>query len=120
MMFATATFRRTRTYGLVVTQPIEGGRVLVRVLVMARRSRSFLGRWLYDRLSLGVRRRFLRHFLSSDAERLVGVRYNPARLIAADRIMIEYFQWLAAVSNGGAESMAPAAEDNPAPCQVTA
>lgn len=98
MMFATATFRRARSYGLVVTQPLDGGRVLVRVLVMKRRSRGLIGRLLYDRLSLAIRRIFFRNFLAADAERLAGVRYNPARLIAADRNLAEYFQWLAGVS----------------------
>ena len=110
MMFATATFRRARSYGLVVTQPLADGRVRVRVLVMKRRSRSFLGRLFYDRLSLAVRRIFFRNFLSADAERLVGVRYNPARLIAADQNLAEYFEWLAGVSRG-APVATPFADD---------
>jgi nitrite reductase/ring-hydroxylating ferredoxin subunit len=99
MMFATAKFRRASSYGLVVTQPLDTGRVLVRLFVMKRRSRSLIGRLFYDRLSLAVRQRFLRNFLSSDVERLIGVRYSPGRLIAADQILMEYFQWLAAVSH---------------------
>ena len=103
MMLAMATFRRTRTYGFVTTQPLERGRVLVRVQVMQRRSRSWVGRRLYAPLSLAVRRKFLHNFLSADAERLVGVRYNPARLIEADQFLKDYFQWLAGVSQGRAE-----------------
>lgn len=110
MMLATATFRRTRSYGLVVTQPLEAGKVRVWVLVLQQRSRSFIGRLLYDRLSLAVRRRLLCNFLAADAERLVGVRYNPARLIAADRFLVEYFRWLAAVSHGRADRSASGTE----------
>jgi hypothetical protein len=100
MILVTATFRRTRSYGLVVTMPLPEGRVQVRVMVLKRRSRSWVGRGLFDRISLAIRHRFITNFLSSDAMRLVGVRYNPLRMIAADRAMVEYFEWLASVSHG--------------------
>lgn len=100
LMLATATFRRTCTYGMVATLPLPDGRVSVRVLVMMRRSRTVLGRLLLDRLSLAIRRKFVNSFLSSDIVSLAGVRYNPSRLITEDRIMVEYFQWLATVSHG--------------------
>jgi hypothetical protein len=85
---------------MVATLPLPDGRVSVRVLVMMRRSRTVLGRLLLDRLSLAIRRKFVNGFLSSDIVSLAGVRYNPSRLIAEDRIMVEYFQWLATVSHG--------------------
>jgi phenylpropionate dioxygenase-like ring-hydroxylating dioxygenase large terminal subunit len=99
-LLATATFQRTRTYGMVVTTPLAESRVLVRVFVMKQRSSSPLARLFLDRLSLAVRRKFINEFLASDIVNLTGVRYDPSRLISADRIMAEYFQWLAVVSHG--------------------
>ncbi|MDO8543307.1 MAG: hypothetical protein Q7S40_22955 [Opitutaceae bacterium] len=85
---------------MVATTPMPDGGVRVRVFVMKRRSRNFFGRLLIDPPSLAVRRHFINSFLSSDIVSLAGVRYNPARLIAADQIMADYFSWLAAVSHG--------------------
>ena len=100
MMLATARFRRARSFGLVMTQPLGESRVLVRLMVMKRRSRNPIGRLLYDRLSVEVRKLFFQNFLSADAERLAGVRYNPSRLIPADKHLAEYFQWLAVTAHG--------------------
>jgi hypothetical protein len=97
-MFATAPFA-ARSYGMVVTEPVPGG-VSVRVIVFVRRGRGPLGRALLDPLHLEMRRFFIRRFLSSDAARLDGARYNPHGLIDADRDLAEYFQWLAVVSHG--------------------
>jgi phenylpropionate dioxygenase-like ring-hydroxylating dioxygenase large terminal subunit len=101
-LLATATFRRTRTYGMVVTTPLANDRVRVHVFVLKRRSRHPLAQYLIDPLSLAVRRRFINQFLSSDINNLTGVAYNPSRLIDADRIMADYFQWLAVISHGRA------------------
>jgi phenylpropionate dioxygenase-like ring-hydroxylating dioxygenase large terminal subunit len=103
LMFATATFRRTRSYGMVITEPLADGRVTVRVIVFARRSPSWLGRIFRDPLHLGLRRLFIKRFLSSDATRLDGARYNPHGLIDEDRDLAEYFQWLAGVARGTPE-----------------
>jgi nitrite reductase/ring-hydroxylating ferredoxin subunit len=101
MMLATASFRRAKSFGLVMTQPLDDNRVLVRLMVMKRRSRNPFLALLYDRLSVNVRLMFFRNFLLADAERLAGVRYHPGRLIPADQFLIEYFQWLAVASHGG-------------------
>jgi aminopyrrolnitrin oxygenase len=117
LMFATATFRRTRSYGMVATEPLPDGRVVVRVIVFVPRSRSLLGRLLRDPLRREVRRLFIKRFLSSDAERLEGARYNPHGLIAADRDLAEYFQWLAGVAHGAPPGRATSAGPNrDAPC----
>jgi nitrite reductase/ring-hydroxylating ferredoxin subunit len=105
VMLATATFRRVQTFGMVVTTPLAPDRVLVRVLVMMRRNRNPIFRALIDPLSLAIRRTFINRFLAADIISLAGVRYDPARLIGADRIMAEYFQWLAEVSHGRAMSV---------------
>lgn len=99
-LLATATFRRTRTYGMVVTMPLPGERVRVRVFVLKRRGENPLARALIDPPSLAVRRLFINRFLSSDIVNLDGVRYDPARLVAGDRILAEYFRWLAVVAWG--------------------
>jgi phenylpropionate dioxygenase-like ring-hydroxylating dioxygenase large terminal subunit len=100
VMFAVATFRRSRSYGMVVTEPLASGKVLVRVIVFVPRSRTLPGRVVCDPLVRWVRRSFIKKFLSSDAARLDGARYNPHGLIDCDRDLAEYFRWLADVAHG--------------------
>jgi hypothetical protein len=52
-------------------------------------------------LNVAVRRLFIKKFLTADAIRLNGVRYNPAALIEADRDMASYLAWVARVAKGG-------------------
>ena len=100
LMFATATFRRTRSHGMVITEPLASGAVAVRVIVFVPRSRSRLGRVFCDPVHGWVRRFFIKKFLSSDAARLDGARYNPHSLIAWDKDLAEYFRWLSRVAHG--------------------
>lgn len=100
LMFATATFKRTCSYGLVVTLPLEQCKVRVSVVVFVRRSRRMLARQVFDPLNAWIRRYFIREFLRSDAGLLQGARYNPRTLIDYDRDMVEYFRWLSVVSHG--------------------
>jgi hypothetical protein len=100
LMFATATFRRTRSYGMVMTEPLGANSVQVRVLVFVPKSRSALGRAIVDPLHAAIRRLFIKAFLTADAQRLQGMRYAPENLIECDRNMAEYFTWLAAASRG--------------------
>jgi phenylpropionate dioxygenase-like ring-hydroxylating dioxygenase large terminal subunit len=104
LMFATATFRRTTSYGMVITEPLAGQRVLVRVFVFLPRSRGVVGRMLADPLRLEVRRYFIAKFLSEDAARLHGARYQPGGLVECDRHLVEYFQWLAEASSPGKDA----------------
>jgi hypothetical protein len=97
--FVTAEFARTSTYGLVAREPLSDGRVRVDVIVFARRSGGSLQRLLWDPVHVRVRRYFIKKFLTADAKRLNGVRYNPSGMIEADRDMAEYFQWLASVAS---------------------
>lgn len=117
LMFATATFRRTTSYGMVITEPLNSGKVHVRVIVFVPRSRSSVGRWLRDSLRLAIRRFFIKKFLSSDAARLDGVRYSPHGLIDWDRDLAEYFSWLAGVAHGVPNEPGPdgIAADQPGP-----
>ena len=100
LMFTTASFRHTTSYGLVITEPLAQGGVHVRILVFLPRSRLALGRALLDPVRLEIRRFFIMRFLSTDAGLLDGVRYNAVGLIDCDRHLAEYFQWLARVSHG--------------------
>lgn len=98
MLFVTATFRRTRSHGLLTSLPLDRNRVLVRGVVFARRSRGLLGRWVRDPLHLRVRRHFIKEFLRPDAELARrGLSYRPGSLLAADEEMAQYFCWAASV-----------------------
>jgi phenylpropionate dioxygenase-like ring-hydroxylating dioxygenase large terminal subunit len=100
LMFATATFRRTTSYGMVITEPLARHRVRVQVVVFLPRSGNPIARACTDALRAWIRRYFIRAFLRSDAERLSGAEYHPHSLIDADRDMAEYFYWLSVVSHG--------------------
>jgi phenylpropionate dioxygenase-like ring-hydroxylating dioxygenase large terminal subunit len=102
LLFATAQFRRTCSYGMVCTEPLPSGRTCVRVVVFVPRSKSLVGRCLLDPLHAEVRRLFIKKFLSADSARLHGTRYSPNGLIPEDQHLAEYFVWLAQASRGNA------------------
>lgn len=95
LMFVRATFRRTRSYGMLASLPLSADRTLAHVTVFARRSPDRFRQALVDPLNVWVRRLFIKKFLSADIERLAGTRFNPHTLIEIDQLMGEYFQWLA-------------------------
>lgn len=107
LSFATATFRRTSSYGMVAREPLPDGGVRVQVIVFVRRSQSAIARALRDPLSLAIRRYFIRKFLTEDAIRLQGVRYDPYSFIACDREMVHYFRFLTEVAHGKSLSALP-------------
>jgi aminopyrrolnitrin oxygenase len=97
LMFVTASFRRTRSHGMLTSIPIGRDRVLVRGVVFVQKSRSWIGHRLVDPLHLRMRRYFVKEFLRPDAELAVrGLRYNPDSLLPCDVEMASYFTWLAA------------------------
>jgi nitrite reductase/ring-hydroxylating ferredoxin subunit len=98
LLFTTATFHKTRSFGMVCTEPLGGGKTRVRVVAFLPRSNSAAMR-LLDPCRVEVRRFFIKKFLSADAVRLKGTRYNPGGLIAADRELAAYFTWLAHVAS---------------------
>lgn len=99
LIFATATFRRTKSHGMVLVRPLAADRVLVQVVVFVRRSSRWLGQRLLDPVHLWIRRSFIQQFLQSDAELgALGIRYNPHGLISCDQELVDYFQWLANIS----------------------
>jgi hypothetical protein len=99
LMFVTATFRRTRSFGMLASLPVGRDRVFVRGTVFVPRSRGLLGQWLVDPLHLRLRRYFIKEFLRPDAELAArGLRYQPGSLLPADEELARYFQWLVSVS----------------------
>lgn len=96
LMFVTASFRRTRTHGMLTSIPLGRDRVLVRGVVFVKRGGNPVGRSLLDPLHLRLRRYFVKEFLRPDAELATrGLRYNPGSLLPCDVEMARYFSWLA-------------------------
>ena len=96
LMFVTASFRRTRSHGMLTSIPLGRDRVLVRGVVFVKRSDGLMGNWLLDALHLRLRRYFIKEFLRPDAELATrGLSYNPRSLLPCDSEMSRYFSWLA-------------------------
>jgi phenylpropionate dioxygenase-like ring-hydroxylating dioxygenase large terminal subunit len=100
LIFTTARFRRTTSYGMVITEPLAEGGVTARVMVFQPRGKTALGRWCRDPLWLAIRRYFIRRFVNADALLLSEARYQPLSLIDCDRDLASYWCWLAEVSHG--------------------
>jgi nitrite reductase/ring-hydroxylating ferredoxin subunit len=98
LIFVQATFARTTSFGLFNVLPIDGQRTLGRVVVWVKRSKTAIARKLIDPANAAIRRLFIRIFLRSDLPRIAGLRYQPANLIAADRVLADYFAWLEKVT----------------------
>jgi phenylpropionate dioxygenase-like ring-hydroxylating dioxygenase large terminal subunit len=94
LFFVRASFRRTRTYGLVGILPEDAARTHVYITTSVERSRTLAGRVVVDPVVVRVRRYFIREFLRPDVARSAGIRYDPSRLIEADRLLADYFRWL--------------------------
>jgi hypothetical protein len=94
VFFVRATFRRTRTFGLVGLLPEDATRTHVFVTTSVPQGRWLLWRLLIDPLAAYIRRHFIYKFLEPDVARSAGIRYDPAHLIEADRLMAGYFAWL--------------------------
>jgi nitrite reductase/ring-hydroxylating ferredoxin subunit len=98
LVFVRASFARTTSFGLFNVLPIDGERTLGRVIVWVKRSKGLMGRLLLDPVNAAIRRLFIRTFLRSDLPRIAGLRYQPAKFIAADGVLADYFAWLEKVA----------------------
>jgi hypothetical protein len=98
LVLVAARFRRTTTYGLVSFIPLEGNRTWVRDIIWVPRRRWPL-RAILDPIDARIRRLFIREFVKSDVERSAGIRYNPHRMIEADKLLVEYLAWLRRVQH---------------------
>lgn len=96
-MLMTADFPRAQSRFLIATQPLDDGRTLCEGIVFMRRGRSALTRWLWQPVSLRIRRWLSHGFVADEARSLRGVRYNPAGLVQKDQEMIGFFQWAASL-----------------------
>lgn len=96
-----AEFRRTISYGMFNVLPIDEERTLGRVVVWVKRSRTIVGRAVFDVVNTTIRRLFIRAFLAADLPRLAGLRYHPEKLVAADRVLADYFAWLENTAESG-------------------
>lgn len=94
LVLVTAKFRRTTSYGLVSFVPLDANRTLLRDLVWVPRSRTALGRLLFDPMDARIRRWFIREFVRSDVERSAGIRFDRRRMIEADTALVAYLDWL--------------------------
>jgi nitrite reductase/ring-hydroxylating ferredoxin subunit len=114
-ILVTGFFRRACSYLLIAGQPLGPRQSLVEVLVYAPRCRGRLAQALLAPLGLEVRRAFTRGFLRDDLDRLAGICYNPHTLIEADRLLIEYFAWVADLPQGPSRAARPVAAGDPVP-----
>ncbi len=97
LVLVTARFRRTVSYGMVSFAPLDQNRTRVRNIVwIPRRENSFAQLWI-DPLDAMIRRFFIREFVRADADRSAGLRFHPGRMIAADKVLVEYLRWLQTV-----------------------
>ena len=99
LFLLAGSFGRVDTRFLIAARPIEAGRTRLDGIVFTRRSRTALGRALFDPVSLRVRRLFTHGYLAEEAASLRGPQYRPAALLDCDRVMIEFFCWLAALQD---------------------
>jgi phenylpropionate dioxygenase-like ring-hydroxylating dioxygenase large terminal subunit len=99
LVLVTARFARTTTYGLVSFVPLAEHRTLVRDIVWVRRSRGIFGQLVFDPVDAWIRRLFIREFVRSDAHSSDGLRYDPRRMIAADKTLVDYLNWLKPLAN---------------------
>ena len=90
LVLVTARFRRTTSYGMVSFVPLDPQRTRVRNVVWVPRSQGWVGRRFVDPLDAMIRRSFIR----ADVQRSAGIRYDPRRMIAADKVLVDYLDWL--------------------------
>jgi nitrite reductase/ring-hydroxylating ferredoxin subunit len=98
IIIVKAKFKRTTSYGMLNVLPVDAEHSLGRVIVWVRRSRNAAARMFFDPFNAAIRRLFIRVFLRSDLPRITGLRYQPAKLIAADSVLSDYFAWLERIS----------------------
>jgi phenylpropionate dioxygenase-like ring-hydroxylating dioxygenase large terminal subunit len=98
LILVRAEFARTTSFGIFNVLPMDAFRTRGRIIVWVQRSNNVLGRIFFDPMNAALRRKFIQTFLRSDLPRVAGLRYQPRKLIAADRVLAGYFEWLEKVS----------------------
>ncbi|MDB6124405.1 MAG: Rieske (2Fe-2S) domain protein [Pedosphaera sp.] len=105
LVLVSARFRRTTSYGIVSFIPLANGQTLIRDIVLVPRSRTMVGRRIVDPIDLWLRKRFIREFVRSDVEPSQGIRFNPQRAIEADKVLVDYFNWLHTIHSKSKETL---------------
>jgi phenylpropionate dioxygenase-like ring-hydroxylating dioxygenase large terminal subunit len=98
LVLVTAKFQRTVTYGLVSFVPLDESRTLLRDIVWIPRRQSWIGRKLIDPVDARMRRSFIREFVRSDVHRSSGIQFRRSRMIAADKVLVDYMDWLQGIN----------------------
>ena len=95
----TARFRRAVSRILFSVSPEARESARANVLVLAERS-PWYGRWAQP-LELLIRRKLTVAFLRGDTHEVRGAVYRPETVIEADRVIVDYYHWLAALAPPG-------------------
>ncbi|MBY0521965.1 MAG: Rieske 2Fe-2S domain-containing protein [Gemmataceae bacterium] len=91
IVVVTGDFPRTRSTLMTFIEPLDAEHCVQNVLVFARRSRlPFV-----NASRLWLRRLFTRGFMAPEFATLAGIRYNPGGLLDSDRLMIDFYRWIA-------------------------
>lgn len=97
LVLISGSFGGVESRFIVALNPLHDQRTECSVIVLKRRSRSAPARWFWDPLSLALRKLLTRGYLVDEVNSLGSPRYTPQHLVAADREMIAYFRWVAAL-----------------------
>ena len=84
-------FPKVHSRLLVASRPLEASSTHNDVIVFARKCNLAL----FDRVNLGIRRRFTRAFMQYDIDKLSGIRYQPEGMTDRDIEMARFFLWIA-------------------------
>lgn len=114
IVVVTGDFRRTRSMLMTCIEPLDAEHCVQNVLVFARRSRfPFV-----NASRLWLRRLFTRGFMAPEFRTLAGIRYNPGGLLESDRLMIDFFNWIAELPQAAPGAHPRCAEPHPV-CKET-
>jgi aminopyrrolnitrin oxygenase len=97
LVFITGTFPRAVSRFMIALEPLEDATTRCQVIVFTQQLRNRVARRILQPVGLRVRRLLTEAYLIAEAKDLGTPRYNPDGLVEADRTMVEYFHWAAAL-----------------------
>ena len=100
IVVVTGDFRRTASTLMTCIEPLAEQTCLQHVLVYSEHSR--LGAPV-DNARLFIRRLFTHGFMAQEFTTLAGIRYAPDRFLDCDRLMVDFFQWVARLPHAADE-----------------
>ena len=101
VILARATLPRAQTFGMLFLEPQTSQRTRAHIMVLARKSKSGLGRTMLDPVRTRIRALLIRRFLRSDIPRMKGSYVQPHTLISQDQAVADYMQLLCKMPCGG-------------------